>query len=433
MKNLTFFLFVLALLSFSCSNQSNPFLSNSTGKIVLKIDRNNAPSNVVFVNATLTRDGYSPIISTLNLLSDSTADLLLDNIPAGLWHLKVDAMNDSMVVLYTGETDVNILAGFTTQISLTLQPTGQGTGSVHIYVTWGTNQTNFNWIDNPTNPILMGGNNSFDYYGIGQPVIIYDEGKYKMWYYGDGGSAKKYVLYAESLDGINWTKHPTPVLYPGLQGSWDSWAVQPAAVIKENGIYKMYYTGYADQYSAWSVGYATSIDGLVWTKRSLPVLFGTNNWEYQITCGSVIKKDNKYYLYYTGRNFPLHSIGLAISEDGITFTKYHSNPILTNDKSWELNGVKLPSVIKEGNIYRMVYQDAINNAFGFAYSYDGINWTKDSNNPFFRKEQSTNGWASNNLAYPFFISVNNYQRIYYAGASNSSNPFYKIGFLKKLN
>ncbi len=53
------------------------------------------------------------------------------------WHLKVDAEDDSGLVLYTGETEVQIFAGFTSQVYLTLQPTGSGTGSIYINVTWG--------------------------------------------------------------------------------------------------------------------------------------------------------------------------------------------------------------------------------------------------------------------------------------------------------
>lgn len=188
---------------------------------------------------------------------------VLDNIAAGMWHLKVDAMNDSMIVLYSGETDVNILAGFVTNVYLVLQPTGQGTGSVHIYVTWGSsNTTNYTWSNNPTSPVIAGGNQYFDYYGIAQPAIMYDENKYKMWYYGDAGNARKYVLYAESSDGINWVKHPNPVLVPGNSGSWDSWAVHPSSIIKENGNYKMYYSGWADQDGEWYIGLATSTDGI---------------------------------------------------------------------------------------------------------------------------------------------------------------------------
>ncbi|GMU94973.1 hypothetical protein [Ignavibacterium album] len=433
MKNLIIIL-VFVLVNFSCSDQSNIVNNQGSGKILLKIDRANAPSSVVYVSATLTRDAYPPITSTLNLLSDSTADLLLNDIQAGIWHLKVDAMNDSMVVLYTGETDVNILAGFTVNVNLSLQPTGQGTGSIYIYVTWGTQNTNFTYVDYSNNPIISGGNNNYDYYGVSQPVIIFDEGKYKMWYYGDGGSAKKYVLYAESTDGINWIKNPNPVLLPGPQGNWDSWAVQAAAVLKENNTYKMYYTAFAYQYGPWYIGLATSVDGINWTKKTNPVFYSGTGWETQIAAGSVIKINGKYYLYYTGVNSQSYRIGLAISDDGENFTRFSGNPILNITQSWENSGVCVPHVFMENNIYKMIYMNAANTAFGLAYSNDGKTWNKENLNPIFTTNQTTNGWADVSIAYPRYIKVNNEVRIYYGGSKNAPpNVYHKIGFFKRLN
>jgi predicted GH43/DUF377 family glycosyl hydrolase len=424
----------LLIFTFSCSDKSNPTLTEEYGKILLKIDKANAPQGISLVRATLSRPGFTNISGTMNILSDSTADLTLNNIQAGLWHLKVEAMNDSMQVLFLGETDVNIIAGFTTQVSLVLQPTGQGTGSISIFVTWGTQQTNFTWIDYPFNPILSGGNNNYDYYGVGQPVLIFDDGKYKMWYFGDGGNAKKYVFYAESNDGINWLKNPNPVLLPGPQGNWDSWAVQPAAVLKENNIYKMYFTAYANQYGPWYIGLATSVDGINWIKRPNPVFYSGTGWETQVAAGSVLKINGKYYLYYTGINSPNYRIGLAISDDGENFTRFSANPILTVDKPWENNGVCVPHVFEDNNGFKMVYMDAANTAFGFAYSNDGKIWNKDNLNPIFKRNQTSNGWADVSIAYPRYIKVGNEIRIYYGGSKNAPpNVYHKIGFFKRSN
>lgn len=85
MKSLAILLlFVMPILSFSCSEQSNPTNNKENGKILLKIDRANAPSGVSLVTATLSREGFSNISGTLNLQSDSSADILLDNIAAGM-------------------------------------------------------------------------------------------------------------------------------------------------------------------------------------------------------------------------------------------------------------------------------------------------------------------------------------------------------------
>ena len=132
--------FLLVLFLTSCS-QNGPTSSvqdeKQSGKILLRIDKENAPESVVWIEAFLSREGYDTVTGEMNLLSDSTADLLLENIQAGEWYLRVNAKDSVEVVLYTGETDVQIFAGFTTQVNLVLEPTGAGVGNIYIWVTWG--------------------------------------------------------------------------------------------------------------------------------------------------------------------------------------------------------------------------------------------------------------------------------------------------------
>lgn len=195
----------------------------------------------------------------------------------------------------------------------------------------------------------------------------------------------------------------------------------------------MYYSGWADQYGEWYIGLATSTDGINWSKKPNPVLYPGSDWEYQIASSYVIKINDLYYLYYTSRNMPFYKIGLAISNDGINFTKYSNNPILTNEMAWEGSGVLYPTIFRENNIFKMIYMNAQGTGFGLAHSVDGINWTKDPQNPFFRKDQTANNWGIANIAYPNVIKVNNDFRVYYSGASNYYDPIYKIGFLKLTN
>lgn len=430
MKHLIYLSIVLlAIFTLSCTNEILIPVQSDYGKLVLNVDKANAPTSVVSVRAYLTRENHEPIFGSLNLLSDSTAEIFLDQIDAGQWHLKVDAEDDSGLVLYTGETEVEVYAGFTSQVYLTLHPTGSGVGSIYIYVTWGV-PINQNWIDYPSNPIISSSNNYYDPYGVTQQVIIYDEGVYKMWYAGVAASSRAYILYAESGNGLDWNLYPgNPVLSHGNYGEWDNLSVSPGAVIKDNGIYKLYYSGWSDEYDNWHIGLATSLDGINWTKHPNPVLFGTYGWEYQIVPSSVIKLNNTYFLYYTGRNFPYYSIGVATSTDGIHWTKYAGNPIITNDKAWELTGVVDGSIINENGTLKMVYGNSGSNGFGLATSTDGFNWTKSNNNPFVTNQITSNGWASFKMSYPNWIKTSSQYRIYYSGMDN--NSYFKIGVMNK--
>ena len=423
------------LLVLSCTTDPVSNEPKEAGKILLKIDKQNAPESVVFVKAYLTRENHQPITGTLNLQSDSTADLLLENIDAGEWQLKVDAEDDSGLVLYTGETEVQIFAGFTSQVYLTLNPTGSGTGSIYINVTWG-GPTNLTWVDYHNNPLISKSGNYYDNMAVAQPVVLFDGGIFKMWYHGLGRIGndpwKVHVLYCESVDGIIWTKYPNPVIYPGGYNSWDSKAVSPGAVIKENGIYKMYYCGYADEYDSWHVGYATSVDGINWTKYPQPIITGTYGWEHQLIPFSIIKLNNQYYLYFTGRNHPNNRIGLAVSQDGINFTKYSGNPILINDQSWEISGVAEGTILNDNGILKMYYMNSNATGFGIATSTNGINWTKSNLNPFFTTSSTYNNWAGDQVSYPSVVKVNNEVRLYYCGNGPSTYE-QRIGMMKRSN
>lgn len=107
-------------------------LRQSSGTVALSFDQ--PPPNVSHVIARLSRRAFEDKILNLSLSDSQSASGTIPNVEVGLWHLRVDALNDSGRVLYTGETDVNVLSGLTTVVTLQLQGT---TGTLEIYVTWG--------------------------------------------------------------------------------------------------------------------------------------------------------------------------------------------------------------------------------------------------------------------------------------------------------
>ncbi len=197
----------------------------------------------------------------------------------------------------------------------------------------------------------------------------------------------------------------------------------------------MYYSGWSDQNGVWSVGLATSTDGINWEKYSgNPVLSG-NGWDFVIRPQSIVKRNGIYYLFYTGGLGYNCKIGVATSEDGYNWERYSGNPVMTYDKDWEGEGIGFPSVIYENNQFEMVYQGSVqqtqsNTGFGSAFSKDGFNWVKSSNKAFFSTQDCNNNWLK--ISFPYFIKVDNESRIYYTGIDfNNSN--WSICVTRRLN
>ena len=177
----------------------------------------------------------------------------------------------------------------------------------------------------------------------------------------------------------------------------------------------MYYTGFADEYGMWHIGLATSGDGINWTRRPNPVLYADQN-EGKIIIGDVVINDGTYYLYYTSMQYPDYDIRVAVSQDGINFTKSGNNPVLKAVEPWEGTGILGPTVINENGQFKMIYVNIGGQGtdLGMAYSNDGINWTKDPGNPFFNINEVQNNWCAR-ITYPFFRKINGQYRIYYTG------------------
>ncbi len=154
-------------------------------------------------------------------------------------------------------------------------------------------------------------------------------------------------------------------------------------------------------------------------------------WDSIIIDCDVVRDGNHWYMYYTGSkdvgtDYPDH-IGLATSSDGISWTKYSGNPILSaNVDSYDYDYLTTPQVIKDGSIWRMYYggvtHDSVTNYIDvcYAYSSDGVNWTKYSSNPVLYHGTPTSKWDGR-LAQPTCLAkaANGSLLLYYRGKGTS--------------
>ena len=179
-----------------------------------------------------------------------------------------------------------------------------------------------NWIKYENNPILEAGlSNSWESGSPEGPTVIKDDdGLFKMWYGGldtvNNGQPTDYrsnIGYAWSVDGKSWEKYPdNPVLLTGDWGEWDAAVIQDPFVMKIDGIYYMWYSGFPEwleiegMTGVFQIGLAYSSDGITWTKSgNNPILtHGTNGaWDAaMVGFPSVITVNDELYMYYTGIN-----------------------------------------------------------------------------------------------------------------------------------
>jgi hypothetical protein len=186
---------------------------------------------------------------------------------------------------------------------------------------------------------------------------------------------------------------------PDTKLAWqNSHAALPTACLIADNLYRIYFTS-RDKENKTFVGYfdwEVGSPGRIINKCKEPILSPGNlgyfdNHGVQVT--SVVKHEEKHYLYYLGWNIgrpaPLFytSIGLAISEDGGTsYKKYSIAPIMERSRydPWMVSG---GTVLKEKSLWRMYYISGISFEFvdgvaqsrydiKYAESNDGIHWER---------------------------------------------------------
>jgi len=140
-----------------------------------------------------------------------------------------------------------------------------------------------------------------------------------------------YVLDNYSAERKMWTavKEPNPVLVADSNTFyWENMAYIYGTVLKEDGIYKMWYRSIDFPTSYNNLCYAWSLDGITWIKN-IPdpgfsdnrcVIYGLLNNSFGIEISSVTKKDSIYYMLGYHRNIYQNKIYSTFSSsDGFVW------------------------------------------------------------------------------------------------------------------
>jgi predicted GH43/DUF377 family glycosyl hydrolase len=256
------------------------------------------------------------------------------------------------------------------------------------------------WKKYDKNPVLGGSlGTCFDV------SVLRDGDHYRMWF---SWRPRQSIALVESKDHLAWGE-PTIVLGPNKASGWEDDVNRPV-VLKVDDRYHMWYTGQAKGKS-W-IGHATSEDGRSW-KRSTdkPVLSAEQPWEkVAVMCPHVLydDKEKQYRMWYSGgEQYEPNAIGYATSSDGLKWTRHESNPIFRPEprNAWEKDRVTACQVVRDGDAYLMFYigfRDEQHAQIGLARSPDGVTgWRRHPANPILRPGEGM--WDADAVYKPYAI------------------------------
>lgn len=165
---------------------------------------------------------------------------------------------------------------------------------------------------------------SVDPFMTASPFVLEENGKLRMWYISgikwemENGKPKHYyhLKYAESTDGIEWSRK-------GLIAidfkSNKEYAIARPCVLKEQGLYKMWYSYRASEKAeSYRIGYAESKDGLKWNRldEAIDLDVSAEDWDAEMLCYPFVFAHNKRkYMLYNGNGYGRSGFGLAVCED----------------------------------------------------------------------------------------------------------------------
>jgi beta-1,2-mannosidase len=179
------------------------------------------------------------------------------------------------------------------------------------------------------NPILSPQGDGWESAGTFNPALVIHDGKYVMLYRAQDRHRTSRLGYAESGDGMHFTRRPEPVLEPETDYEKDG-GVEDPRLVKIGNTYYLTYTGYNTKDAQLCL--ATSRDLVHWDRKGVILPAYKGNWNVKWTkSGAIVpeKIGGKYWMYFLGTAADgTDQMGLASSADLLHWTEETKTPVL---------------------------------------------------------------------------------------------------------
>ena len=161
------------------------------------------------------------------------------------------------------------------------------------------------------NPLLRPQGDGWESRNTYNPGVLFDEGRFRMLYRGQGKPVTSRVGYAESPDGVTFTRNVEPLI-DATEPFEQKYGCEDARFFRCQGTYYTFYTGSKNGHIAECE--ATSTDGLHWKKLGV-IEDGAKNGA--VVCdpnGTPVKINGKYAMFIGNAKY-----GVCYSDDLLTW------------------------------------------------------------------------------------------------------------------
>jgi len=185
------------------------------------------------------------------------------------------------------------------------------------------------WTRATSDPILSPQTNTWESAGTFNPAVVFHGNKFVMLYRAQDSFGTSRLGYAESTDGLHFTRRPDSILSPEADYEKDG-GVEDPRLQKFGDTYYLTYTGYNKKDAQLCL--ATSRDLIHWDRKGVILPAYEGNWNKGWTkSGAIVpeKINGKYWMYWLGTAADkTDQMGLSYSTDLIHWTEAIETPVL---------------------------------------------------------------------------------------------------------